>query len=262
MPPAPGPSGNQYAQPQKDQFASNFAKLQAREKQLRDLEMQLKERGSRVESLENAFKQANEDPFKLLESLNLDVERLYEVKKGGKFAPGELQVRQLKSELDKLREQVAQKERAEYESKQRAEQERQLAEFRQGVAKGIESKESYELTRLKGGVDDVLQVMADHFQQTSEMLDLDSALNVVERRYEEEVKRLMGAKKAQQWFREQLGSQRSEQQSESYAQPSYSADNVTTLTSSMASRTEPRSEAVSEEERFRHAVELLKGRRA
>jgi hypothetical protein len=99
--------------------------LSQREKQLRELESSLKERSSKVQSIEDAFKQADTDPFKLLESLNLDIERLYEVKKGGgKFNPGELQVRQLKSELEKMREQIAKKEQAEVEARKQQEQER------------------------------------------------------------------------------------------------------------------------------------------
>jgi hypothetical protein len=246
----------QQKAPERDQFAAKFHQLSQREKQLRELENSLKERGSKVESLESAFARANDDPFGLLQELNLDVERLYEVKKGGgKFAPGEMQVRQLKSEVDKLREQIAAKERAEQEASQRRAQEEALASFKQNVSNSLQSSEKYELSKARNAIDDVMDLMADHYSKTSEMLDIDQALEQVEKRYEAEVQKLVQTNKVKQMFR-QLGLEAP--QESSFAPRDGGGPQVSrTLTNSMTAQTAPATGELTSEQRLKRAIALL-----
>lgn len=252
-----GSEGAQQQQKQQpDQFALKFHQLSQREKQLRELESQLKERGSKIESLESAFTRANDDPFGLLQELNLDVERLYEVKKGGgKFAPGEMQVRQLKSEVDKLREQIAAKEKAEQEASQRRAQEEALASFKQNVSNSLQSSEKYELSKARGAVDDVMGVIADHFSKTSEMMSIDQALDVVEQRYEAEVQKLVQTNKVKQMFR-QLGLD-APQESSNAPYDRGGPQVSRTLTNSMTAQTAPATGELTPEQRLKRAIALM-----
>jgi hypothetical protein len=239
---------------------AQFAQMVEKEKSLRALENQLKERGSKVEMLEKAMSRANDDPYGLLESLNLDLDRLYEVKKsGGQFAPGEMKVRALQSEVEKLKSQIAERERAAQEAAQRREAEQALANFRNNVSQVLQQSDTHEIARAYGAVDDVMDVISRHFQETSEMLPLDEALNRVEQTYEERVKKLAGVKKARSLLGVDVESPSALFASQNAPQGTGGGSPVRTLTNSMTSSTAPASEGLTEKQRWARALALLEG---
>lgn len=239
-----------------DTFTQRFSQLNKRDAELRALQKQLDERASRVKSLEDAFAKAKRDPLSLVNELGLDLDQLYQWKQTGQVPKEEVRYRELKTELDQLKE-LRMKE--EEERRQDAIR-RQLDEFKQSVAKSLGDSEKYELLRNRGaggGVEEVMSYLADHFDKTQEILPLDSALESLEKRFEEDVRKLLQLNKVKQWYSSPGAPSSAPQQESQLSAQSERYPQQRTLNSTMTARTAPVASDLTDEQRMRRALDIL-----
>jgi hypothetical protein len=196
-----------------DLFSAKFAALSRKEKALkkreREIESRLSELEQRLESnKEPEIKQdpldvrLKKNPLETLQELGIGYETLTQIAlNDGKLTP-ELQMELLKSEMssglqsqiEELKTQLSEKE--EKEAQQRHEQ--TISGFRKQIKEHISSNgENLELLAVEGdeGANLVYDVIAEHYNEYEEVLDVNTAAELVENHLLEEAKKRINLSK-------------------------------------------------------------------
>lgn len=195
----------QAIKPQAD-MSAKFAALAKKERiarqqsqRIKQLETQIAEReravAERERSWEDEFKKS---PLEAIKRRGYSYEDLTKAAlNDGKFQP-ETEIKEVRSELDRMRQEQADKEKKAIEAEKQAEQQREqqaVETFKTNIAGHIESnKEKYELTALFEAEELVFQTVEEHYLRTSKdgkpkILSLDEACDLVESYLENEIER-------------------------------------------------------------------------
>jgi len=194
-------------------FSSKFAALSRKEKALRQRERELDERMSELESKLEATREPEEvkipletrlrkDPLGTLEEMGVGYDVLTDIMLNEGKLPLEMQTklmleerdRSLRSELEELKAQLAEKETREVESRH----EQTINNFKGEIEQHVSSMEDkYEMLSVEGddAVDLVYNVISQHFEQSGDVLDVQTATELTEEYLYDEAKKRSKLKK-------------------------------------------------------------------
>lgn len=247
-----------------EKASQRFAALARKEKATREAEAKLSQRGKELEAREaqvKAFEEAkaNKDYSKAAEIIGLSYEEWTQYLLNDNKPTPELQAKDALSEVEKLRNELAEKEKkAEEDRKKAAEEEynQTVIEFKQEVNDFLlTNKAEYELIATTGTQEVVLAVIEQHFQATSKegnpkVLSIKEAADLVEADLLEKAKKAAAISKVLAKPTPPSGTK------EEIKQPT-SAQQPRTLTSTMTSSSGPSSPALTEEDRIKRALAKL-----
>lgn len=253
--------------PKQDELAAKFAALAKKERiarqqaqRVKQLEAQIAERERQIAERERQWdEEFKKSPLEAIKRRGYTYEDLTKAAlNDGKFQP-ETEIKEVRSEIERLRMEQAEKEKKALEAQKKAEEEREqqvVAQFKSSISEHIEAnKDKYELTALYDASDLVFQTIEEHFLRTQKMgkpkiMSLDEACELVEKFYEEELERTASSsKKFKSKFK--IGEGKEDQKSQSKTS--------TTLTNDMTpSSTAPSLlPASTEEARLKRALAAL-----
>lgn len=200
-PPAPAPEA---PKPQDDpNFASKFAAISKREKELFSKQQELKKLQEKYAKYEELEKLRAEDPYRYAKETNLDLDRLIlGATKDGVEPTAE---EKYQAKVDALEKKIADYEAGlERDKIQKAEREQQqtIDSFKKSIQDKLKADpDKYELIHLEDAFDTVYDVIAEHFQRTSqdgqqgEVLGIEDAADKVENWLLEKATKYRQAKK-------------------------------------------------------------------
>ena len=256
-----------------DPMSSRFAALARREKMLHEKERQFKasleerersfkEREAKYSGWEDADAALNEDPLAWLEGKGWNYSKLTDKALG---IQAEEQEYDPKSEIQKLREELAKRdedEKTRMEEKQTTEQqavqEASLNEYRVQIQNIVESdQDKYELINLKGAQEDILEVAIEYYQTHQKVISAEEAADLVEKYLEEEAATYLKATKFTNREEKQQPLQDTSFENKPTPSPSKTlTSNNTAGNNPMQTQTHRRN--LSEEESKKEAAKLLK----
>lgn len=210
-----------------DQFASKFAALSRKEKDIRAREQEIERK---IEEFEARMAQLNKpqieekeeeqkepelpleyrlkkDPLATLESLGVSYEDLTQLVLNDGQMPTDMQMRLMREELERdyktkfeeLENKLTEKERAEEEAKYQE----TINNFKSEINEFINGNEQYELIQANDAYDLVYDVIEQYYEENGRILETQEAADQVEQYLEEEIKTVFEKSK-------KLGSWRSE----------------------------------------------------
>lgn len=203
----------EVAVPEKNEsLSSQFAALAKKEKRIvskqQELEArnkELEEKLQKYEQFEAKKKTAKENPLDFLSEAGLTYDELTEFMLNGGKPKEKDKVTELEQRFNDLisKSEQEKKEREELETKRLQEQEEKvIQQFKDSVKKHIaDKKDAYELVNLYDAQDLVISTIEAHYEKTQQILDTDTAAELVEKHLEDEVKKLANANKFKDKFK-------------------------------------------------------------
>ncbi len=195
-----------------DKFASKFAALSRREKEIRSressLEQKIAEFEARMQELQAAKEPKQEvkeelpleyrlkkNPLKTLEELGLNYDTLTKLALNDGELPTDMQMRLMREELEKdykskfeeLENRLLEKEKLEEESKYN----KVIEEYKSDIKNLIDGSEKYELIQANDSYELVYDVIEEHYNSTGRILDTEEAAAQVEAYLEEELRTVL-----------------------------------------------------------------------
>lgn len=206
------PEAESQPEPKKevDPFASKFAALSKREKELRQREREIESKFAEFEAKMKEYEAKNakpaEDPLeyyknpkKLLEKHGWDVDKLLKYEVEGEKLPVEMQMELVKRELESKYEKQLEDLRNEIMNDRKAKEEEKLTQTKQQfmneLTSYVNTDERFELIRANDAVDLIYDVIQAHYEDTGNILDTEQAALHVEQYLEDEVKQVLSKTK-------------------------------------------------------------------
>lgn len=242
----------------KESLSSQFAALAKKEKRIvskqQELETknkELEEKLKTYEQFETKKKNAKVNPLDFLSEAGLTYDELTEFMLNGGKPKDKDKVTELEERFNDLvnKAELEKKAREEQETKSLQEQEEKvIQQFKDSVRKQLlDKKDTYELVNLYDAQDLVISTIEAHYEKTNQILDTDTAADLVEKHLEGEVKKLATSSKFKDKFKV------SEEEPKEYAPK----DSVT-LNSQMSASSVPSSlPAHTEADRIKRALAAL-----
>jgi hypothetical protein len=263
-------------EPKDNEFSSKFAALSRREKQIRAKESALEEKlaamEARLESLsapKEEVKVASEpelpleyrlkkDPLGTLSELGLSYEQLTNLALNDGKLTTEMQMdlmrqdldKKYSSELDQLRSELADKEKAREEDKYNE----VVTNFKSELTNFINDTDSYELIRANDAIETVYGVIEEHYRETGRIMSKDEAADQVEAYLEERVEQMLKLNKFKNKSRAQEAPQQPQPEQRTQVKEAPTLLNAHSTAASKTSRRLSRDESISS------AASLLKWR--
>lgn len=192
--------------PEHDSMAARFAALSRKEKAIVERERLLKDQyETKVTAWEKAQQSAKLNPVEFLKSVGLEFADVANFMMHGEQPTPELQYRHLEDKVAQM-EQARIKEREDQENAARQAEIQAQKEFetrtRNGYKETITSylasnSDNLELSNQLESVDLIFDFTEQYYNETGEILPLDTAAQIVEDYWESEVERVMQLKKVQ-----------------------------------------------------------------
>lgn len=201
------PVAEPVAEPKID-LSNRFAKLSKKEKELRELENNIKAKQAELEKWNETKEKAKSNPAEILNSLGVSLEDFLVSMAGEDVKPvkelTELEI--LRNEIDELKKSkeaeklaIAEEAKAKEEQKAKdkaAQDEKVLNDFKAEIKQVIEkSAEQFEIINAQGAYDSVFDVISQHFEETGEVMPIDKAASMVEEYLENQYKVLLNLNK-------------------------------------------------------------------
>lgn len=253
------------------QFASKFAALSRREKEIRQRESQIEqklraldEKLAKLETI-SAPKEApkaeelplelrlKKNPLEALQSIGLSYEKLTQLAlNDGKLTP-EMQLELMRQELDDKYSKELEKLRSELSEKDKKTEEQKyndiVMSFKNELNSFLKNNDNdYELINANNAADVVFDVIEEHFKETGRIMDNKEAADLVEAQLLEEAERLFKLNK----LKSKLGST-AQVQSKNPAPKSPTLQNTQSVSVS-----KPAGRPLTREESLAHAASFIK----
>jgi hypothetical protein len=255
---------------EEDPLSRKFAALSRKEKEIRqksaDLDRKMAELEAKMASLEKGNQPdvpktpelsmeqlLRKSPFEALEKAGYDLNTLAQIALNEGKLPQEMQIKlmredmesQFKSQLEELKSQLAEK-----ESKQEQQKYEQVIQnFKSEIVSTAKSnEEKYELVNSIENYDLVFDTIQEHYNETGEILDVESALQAVEDYLLAESQKILKANKARKLIESKTQPTKTETKPKS-----------PTLTNSNSAQTPQKDNGLlSDEASLREAAKLIK----
>ena len=196
----------------KESLSSQFAALAKKEKRIlserQSLEAQNKELAEKLqkyEQFEAKKKNAKLNPLDFLSEAGLTYDELTQFMLNGGKVPQKDKATELEEKLNEFmsKAETEKKQREENEIKKLQEDEQKaIQQFKDSVKKQLgDKKDTYELINLYDAQDLVISTIEAHYEKTQQILDTDTAADLVEKHLEDEVKKLANARKFKDQFK-------------------------------------------------------------
>lgn len=259
--PAASPAATPQAKP--DDMAARFAALAKRDRQVRMGVQQAKAReaelsrreqliAEREQSWESEFKQS---PLEALKKRGYSYQDLTNAAlNDGKFQP-ETEIKSVKDEISKLRQEQADKEKKSLEDAKTAQQQAEsetITAFKDKIVDYVDKNaEKYELIKLYDSQELVFSAIEEHYNRTNKILSIDEACALTEGYIENEIDRT--ARESKKFQSKYLAQNREEPRETS-------GKSSTTLNNGMQSSAAPSMLSPKvEEDRMKRALAKLQG---
>lgn len=260
------PEGEKIAAPEsvsaEDRFASKFAALSKKEKEIKRQQTELRERLTGLEERELKYKShearratAKEDPLAYLDDANLTYDDLTQYYLNGKRPTAETKMGALESKLEKIEQRLQEKLKEEESLKIQV----TLKDFQSKIAATLTSdSERYELTNTFGNSETVYNLIDQHYQETGNILEIEEACDMAESFFEkqadEQASKMLKVKKLANKF----SSSKTEEPPKAEVSPTVS-EKRPTLTNELSQTIPNRTERpMTDRERLKKAAELIK----
>lgn len=249
---------------QDPQMASKFAALAKKERQARALQEQAKAREAELARREAAIAEREklwdsefkQSPLEALKKRGYSYEDLTKAAlNDGKFDPA-TEVKEVRSEIERLRQEQAEKEKKAQEAAQKAQSEAEaqaVEAFKSQISQHIDANaEKYELTKFYDSADLVFQTVEEHFERTKKVLSIDEACGLVEQYIESELDR--AAQQSKKFKSKYLAQKAAEDAKDGKSQPKTTTTLSNTLATSSAPSLLP---SKTEDDRIKRALAKL-----
>jgi len=175
-------------------FASRFAAMAKKERELQAREKALKEEAAKYSDYERAVKEAKQNPVAFMEKHGLTYKEVTDFILNDRKLSPEAQIKQMRDQME-----ADKKERLDAEQKRQAEwientYRQHKAEIRTYCDKATDA---CELIRASESYDAVFEVIEAYYQKTGQVLPIDKAASEVENHLEAEGRKLLALKKFQ-----------------------------------------------------------------
>lgn len=259
---------NEQTSPEYDKFASKFAALSRKEKQIREKEQALEQRLKQIEE-ESALKsekykqydsipeRIKQEPLKFLEEYGITPDVLAKMMVEGDGKPTvDMQLNEIKTqafqEIEKLKAEL----KAEKEAQQQKQYEQTIESFKSDIEKFVAANDDYELIRENNATHLIFEVIETQAKQSpgEPLMTIEEAANAVESYLLDQAKKLLELRKIKGIYSpESVG-----EQAKDNTQKPQTAQ--ATLSNALSAQTPSRSDAkkLSEEERLREAAKLIR----
>ena len=243
------------SEPEKPDFSRQFAALARKERAIRQKEQQFAQSEKQREQYEgnstrlaDLQKLAKENPAKLLSELGINYEELTNqvINEGNPTEEQKLrrQNEMLQERIGKI-EDVYKQQRVETEKYQIQAAKTQLVD---NIKNFVDDSSTFEMVQHHGAYDLVAQVMQEHYNNASEVMEYGDAAKLVEDHFMAEAERYLGSSKLQERFRE-LDKPRESETPEAAEQAvkrvkTLSNDNVTKTTETSGSTLESKEKSL------------------
>jgi hypothetical protein len=243
----------------KENLSSQFAALAKKEKRIlskqQELEAKnkdLEEKLKKYEQFEAKKQAAKTNPLEYLNEAGLTYDELTQYILNGSKAFEKDKATEIEERLNSFIAQAEADKKAQVEREAKLAQEQEekvIAQFKESVKNHILNKKSeFELINLYDATDLVISTIEAHFEKTQQILDTDSAAELVEKHLEDEIKKLANSNK----FKDKIKIEETKQ-----GQNTQRKDTVT-LSNSMPASSVPSSlPAQTESERIKRALAAL-----
>jgi len=210
--------------------AKAIAQMMRKQRALENERTQLKTGQAEMAKLREEMELMQKDPLAYLESKNPNIYSEFTQRKlnDGKPSPDEA-IREVREEIKALREENQRLQETSTRS-----QHQQIINNAKSEITELLTDDNYELTRIHDAGDEILNLIALHFQETGSDLTIKDAADMIEKELESRVDRLITAKKLQSRL---AGQKASPAQSNNGIAASKSS--TPTLTNAMTGGTEP-----------------------
>lgn len=181
--------------------ADRFAALAKKERSLQKQAADIKAREAKVKEWDSLRSQVAANPVKAMEALGITYDQLTQFLLNGQQPTADLQMKQVRDEVEALKkQQVEEKRRVQEQAKRQAEQEYQqtIQDFSSEIKDFVvTNKDNYELTNMYQGDAIVYATIEQHFANTKKIMSIKEAADLVEGYFEEQVRAAQQTKKFQ-----------------------------------------------------------------
>ena len=196
-------------EPERPDFSRQFAALARKERAIRQKEQEFARSSKEREQYEGTSTRladlqrlAKENPAKLLGELGINYDELTQqvINEGNPTEEQQLRLEneKLQARLGKL-EEVYDKQRQQAEQAQVSAARTQLVD---NIKNFVDDSSTFEMVQHHGAYDLVAQVMQEHYNNASEVMEYGDAAKLVEDHFMAEAERYLGSSKLQERFRE------------------------------------------------------------
>ena len=267
-------AAEEASEPEEDKFASKFAALSRRDKELREREAEINNKLALLEekfaALENPSEPEKEpelpleyrlksNPLETLKEMGLGYDKLTELALNDGKLTTDMQMQLMReeleskfgSELERLQNELAEKEKAQEEQKY----EEVVNNYMNELTEFVNTDQKYELIRANDSVDLVYDVIEDYYNETGRILDMNEAADQVEAYLEEELDRIVNNT---QKLQEKFGLTKAEAEKIVEAQEQKSSNDSPTLSNTHSTVVSKQGSPKTRDESLLAAASLLK----
>lgn len=192
----------ELASPQLSILAKREKALQKQREELQKSKLDIDSKYEEINKFKSLKEQAKTNPLKFLEEAGLSYEELTNFILNGNKPTAEMETSSIKTEMQKLREEIMQKEQ-DREKQMKAQEEQRvqetIANFKENITSFLTAKpDDYELcNNYPNSVDLIYDVIEAHFAQTEKVMSMEEAAKLVEDHFESEALKVTSFKKIQ-----------------------------------------------------------------
>lgn len=192
----------ELASPQLAILAKREKALQKQREELQKSKLDIDSKYEEINKFKSLKEQAKTNPLKFLEEAGLTYEELTNFILNGNKPTAEMETSSIKTEMQKLREEILKKEQ-EREASLKAQEEQRVQEaistFKDNISSFLTAKpDDFELcNNYPNSVDLIYDVIEAHFAQTEKVMSMEEAAKLVEDHFESEAMKVTSFKKIQ-----------------------------------------------------------------
>jgi len=199
---APKAQARELASPQLSILAKREKALQKQREEIQKSKLDLDSKYEEINKFKSLKEQAKTNPLKFLEEAGLTYEELTNFILNGNKPTAEMETSSIKSEMQKLRDEIAQREQERENSAKAMDEKRAqeaISNFKENITGFLTGKpDDFELcNNYPESVDLIYDVIEAHFAQTEKVMSMEEAAKLVEDHFESEAMKVTSFKKIQ-----------------------------------------------------------------
>jgi len=198
----PKAPARELASPQLSILAKREKALQKQREEIQKSKLDLDSKYEEINKFKSLKEQAKTNPLKFLEEAGLSYEELTNFILNGNKPTAEMETSSIKSEMQKLRDEIAQREQEREKSAKAMDEQRAqeaISNFKENITGFLTGKpDDFELcNNYPESVDLIYDVIEAHFAQTEKVMSMEEAAKLVEDHFESEAMKVTSFKKIQ-----------------------------------------------------------------
>ncbi len=198
----PKAPARELASPQLSILAKREKALQKQREEIQKSKLEVDSKYEEINKFKSIKEQAKTNPLKFIEEAGLTYEELTNFILNGNKPTAEMETSSIKSEMQKLRDEIAQREQERENSAKAMDEKRAqeaISNFKENITGFLTGKpDDFELcNNYPESVDLIYDVIEAHFEQTEKVMSMEEAAKLVEDHFESEAMKVTSFKKIQ-----------------------------------------------------------------